>query len=541
MLTLSQQFRYLIESPRMAPAAEPSLPETPLFSVRLLWLLIGLGVAWRCVRYFLQFPIWPDEAYVSLNLIHQTYGGLAQPLRFIQVAPYFFLCTELWLYQWLGGSELALRLVAFAAGVGGLLLFIRLAHAMLDASSARLAAGILAVSYFCVQYSAEVKPYSVDLAVAVGLLLLGYRWLREPGAWRWPLVLACFMPVAMGFSYPSVFVAGGIGLTLFIAWLRRPTWRGFLQLVLVGASLIVSFGAFYLLVGKGQFQSAGAEQNPFWGEWFFPWKTPLTWPRWLWDTHAGALMAYPLGQRDGASTLTLVLFIIGVVTMVRRRRGMELTMLLAPFVLTMVASALHKYPYGGNARVAQHLAPAIILLAGLGGVQVLRWMMGRASGASPEARRVVARFAPMAVVGVLVAIGAGGIVRDMVFPSKSVNDLMARRMPIEMSELAPPGTPIVIVGKPDQLMTGLEWYLTRLPNPWIWSSELPAKASALGDRALVLILRRHKTDLSTALQKMGMVDWEVETERIYDMEQKLSHEREYYQHRLVVVRRGYQE
>jgi hypothetical protein len=144
MRILTDRFRYLLRVP--AAAQECVQPCPPVFSARALWVLVGLGILWRCVRYFLVFPIWPDEAYVSLNLIDQTCAGLAQPLRFIQVAPYFFLCTELWLYQWLGGSELVLRLVSLSAGIGGLLLFVKLAHDFLDASSARLASGILAVS-----------------------------------------------------------------------------------------------------------------------------------------------------------------------------------------------------------------------------------------------------------------------------------------------------------------------------------------------------------------------------------------------------------
>ena len=53
-----------------------------------------------------------------------------------------------------------------------------------------------------------------------------------------------------------------------------------------------------------------------------------------------------------------------------------LLMLTAPFVLTLIAAALRLYPYGGSARVAQHLAPPICLLAGMGIASLLKRRCG---------------------------------------------------------------------------------------------------------------------------------------------------------------------
>jgi hypothetical protein len=377
-----------------------------------------------------------------------------------------------------------------------------------------------------------VKPYSLDLAVAVALLLLGQRWLTEPARWRWPLSLAALLPIALGYSYPSVFIAGGIGLTMLIFWLRQPTRRGFLQLALFGGVLVVSFGLFYLLVGRGQFQSAGEEQNPFWGEWFFPWTDPLAWPRWLWDTHAGALMAYPLGQRNGASTLTFFLFLVGVITLAQRRRGLELTMLLAPFLLTIIASALQRYPYGGNARVAQHLAPAIVMLAGLGGVQVMRLLMSRSSfigGHSPWLVNIV--------LTVLVLIGAGGMIRDAVFPAKSKDDLIAQQIPEEIQRLAAADAPIVLWGKDHELATGLEWYLTRLPNPRIGRSVAAERPGALGDEVVLLAWGRRAGTALAEFHRVGGKGWRVARELTYRMERRDMPDREMGWHRVYVLRR----
>ena len=33
------------------------------------YALLALGIAWRLLRYFLQFPIWGDEILFGLNLV----------------------------------------------------------------------------------------------------------------------------------------------------------------------------------------------------------------------------------------------------------------------------------------------------------------------------------------------------------------------------------------------------------------------------------------------------------------------------------------
>ena len=107
----------------------------------LALVLLLVGLAWRALRYFLQFPIWGDEAFVCLNFLDRDFATLTGPLRFVQVAPILFLWTELAAYRMLGGSELALRLLPFLAGLGSLFLFWRLARLTLSPRACALAVG----------------------------------------------------------------------------------------------------------------------------------------------------------------------------------------------------------------------------------------------------------------------------------------------------------------------------------------------------------------------------------------------------------------
>src|SRR6516225_9112126 len=117
----------------------------------LALLLLLVGIAWRGLRYYLQFPIWGDEAFVCLNFLDRDYLGLTRPLRFVQVAPLLFLWSELTAYRLLGGGEWALRLLPMLAGLGSLFLFWQLVQRILTPLAGVFAVGILAVAYYPVR------------------------------------------------------------------------------------------------------------------------------------------------------------------------------------------------------------------------------------------------------------------------------------------------------------------------------------------------------------------------------------------------------
>src|SRR5207248_6647902 len=122
--------------------------------------------------------------------------------------------------------------------------------------------------------------------------------------------------------------------------------------------------------GRAQHAAMVEGSGGYWDAWFPPADLRRL-PRWLLAVHAGNMLAYPAGGRDGGSALTLLLCLAGVAALAARRRRQLLLLLLTPFVLTFAAAALGKYPYGGSARVAQHLAPSVCLLAGAGAAALL--------------------------------------------------------------------------------------------------------------------------------------------------------------------------
>ena len=452
----------LLNGPSLSPEASAAEPAR---WPRWLWIatlvLVVVGIAWRTVRYLQCFPIWGDEAFVCLNFLDRDYAGLLQPLRFSQVAPVLFLWSEYAVHQLLGGSELALRSLPFLAGVAAVGLFWRSARIALSPLAGALAVGILAVSYYPVRHSCEAKPYAFDLLAAVVMILLALKWISAPRRLSFSFALTLVLPVALGVSYPAVFVAGAISVALLPVIWRQPGWKVRGAYLLFNAVMIASFAGWYLLAGLNQYSSTHGAQNTQWDMWFAP-TDPWALIKWLAAAHTDNMFAYPLGGHNGGSVITTTLCLLGAWQLARSRRWEILLLLLSPFFLTLCAASLHRYPYGGSARVAQHLAPAICLLAGNGAAWCLTWLKPAASR-----RRCV-----LAACALLAAIGAAGLFRDFAKPYKSEGDRIARRLAETIAVEAGPEDQVVVIDEDWRLPPGLEWYLRQSGVRVSWNAEL---------------------------------------------------------------------
>lgn len=416
------------------------------------WVLVLVGVAWRLTRWLLQFPVWGDEAYLALNFLDRDYLGLLRPLRCVQVAPVLFLWGELTVYRLLGGAEWALRLLPFLAGLASLPLFWHLARLSLPPRARYLAIGLFAVSYYPLRHSCEIKPYAWDLMVSLLLLLGTLSWWRGQERRRWGLALLALGPLGLAASYPAVFVAAGSAL--FLGW---PAWRADTRTRLWHLAyvflLLLGFGVPYLLVGLGQFKASGSSLQEYWAEWFPP-AAPLALLAWLLRVHTGNLLAYPLGGPHGGSIVTFILCIVGIASLARTPRRPLLVLLLLPFGLTLAAAALHRYPYGGSARIAQHLAPAICLLAGSGLDTLLRCCR-----TAPRRRQALQLLGSL-----LASLGLLGLLHDCIHPYKTWGDREVRRVLQQVLAQARPEDQILVYSSEAELWPTVEWYLRQQPG-----------------------------------------------------------------------------
>jgi hypothetical protein len=338
---------------------------------RLIVTFIVIGIALRLIRYVLRFPLWNDEALLAANFLDRGYADLMRPLDYHQVAPLLFLWAELATVKLLGFHEWSLRLIPMLGGISSIFLFHRLARHVVRGTALVLAVGVFAVNYSSVRYACEVKPYGVDLAISTLILLLTVRWWKRPEGTRRLWILAALMPLALGLSFPAVFVAGGASVAIVAVLLRSPSKRGWAAWGVLNLVVVASFAVWYTLGAGAQAQAESSVMVAGWNEAFPPRDSLLKLALWFAKTHAGPLLAVPIGGDNWGSAATMLLCLVAAILLVRRRRYRLLVLCVAPFALNLLAGSLRLYPYGGHMRLSMHVVPIISILAGIGAAALL--------------------------------------------------------------------------------------------------------------------------------------------------------------------------
>jgi hypothetical protein len=396
-------------------------------------IVVVAGLFWRSVRYWLAFPLWGDEAFLAVNFLTRDLVGLTRPLEYFQIAPPGFLLAEWLAVQAFGTGERALRLVPFLAGVASLLLFWRFCSAVTSRRTVLLAVAMLAASFFPVRHSTEVKPYAIDLLVSLMLTAAGWsvgRDIRSHRAW---LALCGMTIVGVWCSYAAVFPAAGVALFLGARVVRERSVR--LAVLWLTYGLLMTLSWEIMFVTFADPQARAAHFLPLletWRDAFPPLREPWRLPWWLLEIHTGYMLAYPYGGNDFGSTATTLLVVAGCIRMARRRvRRPLLFLLLAPLPVALIASALHRYPYGTSTRVMLYMAPAICLLVGEGLMALLQLRLWTSRG-------------PVIVAGMLATIPLTCTAFNVACPYKAYDDVLHRRLARWVAARTAPGDQWVV-------------------------------------------------------------------------------------------------
>lgn len=373
--------------PRVAaPAAAPS-PAARADAQRrrrlLVLLLLSVGTLLRLMQFAVDRALWLDEALIVRSVLDRGFGGLLQPLAFGQTAPYGFLALERLAVTLLGTGEHALRLVPLLAGLGTLYLFPAVARRYVSGPARIVALAIVALAPFLVYYSSEVKQYSLDVLVALGVLWAAAE-LRD-GRPRAALKAALVGVLGVWFSQPAVFMLAGAGLALLHGAVRDGDRRRMGTLLAVGAAWLASFAGSYA-VSRASLADPEYMQA-FWRPGFMP--VPTTAAEWMWlPERMLRLFREPLGVmgKDPFPVLRFGQMAAGVVACAAgawwmgRRRPLRLALLGLPFLLMVAASVVRAYPFAGSyessGRVLMFLVPSLALLMGEGAVRLARALPG---------------------------------------------------------------------------------------------------------------------------------------------------------------------
>ncbi|MBI1852344.1 MAG: hypothetical protein HYR85_18545 [Planctomycetes bacterium] len=367
------------------------------------WIVVALGVAARAALYACNRSITADESFLYSN-VQLPLAETFKSMRAMQAAPLGFLLIERVAFLALGGSEYALRLFPFVAGIVSLVWFRSAALRLLAPTTALMAVAVVAFSDDAILYASDFKQYSSDLCIASALLFLVAR-LDDRLPSRAELVaLALAGVLALFFSQPACFVLASIGVAIGADALRRRNWRALVGLTVVAGTWLVAFGGSYFVSSR---MSDVAGLRSFWTHDFLPIPPrSLAEGFWIFD-HTFSALRNPVGISPGE--IGAIVFVVGAAGLLRTRRRVGL-LATVPFTAALLASAFHFYPF--TVRLLVFAIPSVVLGVAYGTETIVRWCGGVRLPSARAALRVAA-------VGILLWRPIVAVSRSVVAPGPS--------------------------------------------------------------------------------------------------------------------------
>jgi len=315
-----------------------------------------------------------DEKLLLKNLVQLSVFDFHTILSDDQLAPPAFLVIERLMVRLPLPTVQTARLLPLAFGIASMFLMRSVARRFVLARGVPIAVGLFALNDWLLYYASELKQYSSDVALTLVAFLLAAGPAQGTGviSRRRMAALAGVGVAGVWFSHPLALVLASVGTYLLARSVLRGEWRVVARLsaviLLWVCSFAACFGVSYRILSKGQF---------LWDWWGFaflpiPPRSIADLERDFWHVvnilNNPSWVITPLGVLTSAF-LALGLFLLGGLSLGLRWRG-GVYLLVAPILFTLIASALHQYPFHG--RLLLFLIPSVHLLVGEGAAAVSR-------------------------------------------------------------------------------------------------------------------------------------------------------------------------
>jgi len=355
------------------PVSRPRSDAVARAGSALLVVALGVGTLLRVVHYAARPSLLIDEARIALNVGSRSWLALSRPLDYDQTAPLLFLWAERLATRLGGMNEYALRALPFLAGIAALPLLFALARRLVGVPAATLAVATAALSPQLIQYSGEIKPYSLDLLIALGLVWLALDLTDAPEDGRRQGRLALAGVLAVWASTPAVLTlaAGSVALLLAPAEARPPRWFVLAAACAWGASFALAYALIYEPAATSPYM------RQFWqGSLLTIWQPGLAPRTWrairevVWALFVGGTTEPPLSRPESvmanvAAGAALLLIGAAGAQRIRRVAGWQgLTLTIGPLLAGLGASFLGLYPVAGRVMTYAGASLALPLAAG---------------------------------------------------------------------------------------------------------------------------------------------------------------------------------
>jgi hypothetical protein len=198
----------------------------------------------------------------------------------------------------------------------------------------------LAVIPEAIYHANNFKPYSLDLAIAIGLMLLAWGRGSMECSRKQLLWLGLWGSIALWFSFPAVFILFGIGALWMIRWTVSRNWK---NLVLFAAVSLVWLYSFWLQYQYLHTETQNLGLLNFWEGYFMPFPPFAAGDLEFFSEVLMRVFKNPLWTLGARGSVAF--FLIGCILIWRGNRQL-LVLILLPLILNLFVSGFHKYPFG---------------------------------------------------------------------------------------------------------------------------------------------------------------------------------------------------
>ena len=287
-------------------------------------LVLAAGVVILVYQWAVARPMWLDEEMIAVNFRDRTLANLHGGLWLDQSAPLGWMYLQRLMFVMFGSSELVLRAVPAAFGVGTLITAYVLGRRYLNVAGATVLIALCGLGHWISFHAGELKSYSADTFFGLllpALTVFAADAVAGPAMLRWIVLWAAAAAVGHWLSLGALLVLPACAAVLAVS-LRLPagSWakaghdavgiRAYIVAMLVVG---VSVAAHYFL--NIQHAQSNESLQQFWEFAFPPREDPAESARWLF----GRLAAIPSKPGGTSHIVAFWVAVVGGIALARNR------------------------------------------------------------------------------------------------------------------------------------------------------------------------------------------------------------------------------
>ena len=316
-------------------------------SIKRNWLeiilvtFILLGVSTAFIDLLHSKSLWLDEACLALNIVSRSYIELLTPLSNNQSAPIGFLFTEKLLTNIFGPHDWALKIFSFFSFIVSIILFFSLNNRLFKSVKIALfSCALFSLNFTLIHYSTEVKQYTIDVLVAILIILSSLKFNANKN------VLSIFLHSFIGAI--AIWYSNAAVIILVTAAVYNTYYSLFnndkkeLSVFIPLSIWLTSFVTYYVLF---------IYNNPhtnfminYWDAHFLP-NNVFSQEFYVFLYDKVRMIFATLIQTNHLWLIAFSLYLIGIFSLIKEKKRNYVYLLCFPIIIHLVLSFLQLYPF----------------------------------------------------------------------------------------------------------------------------------------------------------------------------------------------------